>query len=179
MISIPETSVTSSYRLYITSLSKSDSVAVTIDTSNSRIGNLHLHAGESRVHDLSSSLLDGFNNDVSQINSRALIIRSTPGDIVVQLVSNTPKACGAYTVPGTAALGTDFRAMAWWPRSTGKNRGSLSVTATEDNTQVTVNILKGRGVSFDVSLLLRKTVVWLKNYLFINLIFSFIYPLVV
>ena len=77
-----------------------------------------------------------------------IALRATAPVAVVGVNTEVGRS-GAYAAMTDAALGFNYRAMAWWPASGEKHVTQLAVVAPEDGTIVTVTPVAGRGIRFE------------------------------
>ena len=83
------------------------------------------------------------------ISSKTVLL-SGDNVFTVRTQSGGDGSCGAYQASPVDSYGNDYRIAAWWPEVGGQNYGQFDVVAALDDTQVTVTILKGKGVNFEI-----------------------------
>lgn len=77
--------------------------------------------------------------------SKKGILISASADIAVYGMNKDGVSCGGYMALPVDALGTKNFALSWWPDPGTRRNSQFAIVATEDNTEVNVNFLPGRG----------------------------------
>ena len=86
----------------------------------------------------------------TQIENKGIRLIALEADVSVLALNEQDPGCGGFQVVPLDALGTEYYVMSLWILNVGTDRYSeFSIVATEDDTNVIIEIMPGKGVSWN------------------------------
>ena len=134
--------------LFISSVSSTESADLIIEAPNMALQGFPLlttvESGAFISVPIPNDLLADQSTGVGDLGLRI----SSSTDVVINVVNSDTDTCGSMKIFPIDAFGDDYYVLSYWPEQSGRKRFSqFGIVAVEDDTEVTVSVPAGRGIS--------------------------------